>query len=132
MNVPRGLRYMFYRVYSYQLKPWKDVPIFAAHIGVYAVTLAIGLNITALLFALSSSVGNRHVQPGLGILIFLVLFVFFYFHFIPHERYKKIIEEFADERRSEKIRNGIVLWSYCVVTIVLLFASVLYFQPANR
>src|ERR1700733_9323209 len=129
MKIPQGFRYMFYRVYSYQLKPWKDVPIFAAHIGVYAVTLTTGLNVMALLFLLKSIFGNRYISPSIGVFFFLMLFGFFYIYFIPKDRYKKIVEEFAVENRSNRIKNGILLWSYCIGTIVFLFASVLSFPP---
>lgn len=132
MNVLHGFQYMFYRVYSYQLKPWKDTPIYAAHIGVYAVSLAIGLNITTVLFALNSSLGDRQISPVIGILIFLCLFALFYFYFIPRERYKKIVKKFYEEKRANRIKNGILLWAYCVATIALLVASVLRFPPVNH
>ena len=132
MNVLHGFQYMFYRVYSYQLKPWKDTPIYAAHIGLYAVTLAVGLNITAVLFALSSSFGDRHIPSVIGVLVFLFLFALFYFYFIPRERYKKIVKRFYEEKHANRVKNGILLWTYCIATIVLLIASALSFPPVNH
>jgi len=125
-------RYLYYRLYSWNLRQWgdQDLPQFNALLG---VSFLIYLNILALgevIFVLFSSflpTFNTFVKIFILIVGYMLLLLNF-FLFVYKKKYKEIAERFNNETKTDRNRRSVILWlyvifSFCVPVLIALLAS---------
>jgi divalent metal cation (Fe/Co/Zn/Cd) transporter len=120
MKILQLYKYLFYRLYSWNLKKWGPGvgPEYNALLG---VTFMMGANI--LFFAiLLQMTGIMEIfvkpTPNLKIVIFgTIVCTINYFWFIYKRKYYKIIKSYENETQENRLRNLIYLWIYFVLSM---------------
>ena len=116
-------KYIYYRIYSWHLKKFgkNDAPQWSA---LFVVSLMVFCNIMFIMLLLNSFTiktlyyGSNSARLEI-ILTVLVLYLANYFIFIVKKKYKKIVQEFKNEKPSERFRNTIKFWAYIILSITL-------------
>lgn len=113
----KACKYLYYRIYSWNLKMWgeSDIPEYNAMI---AITMLLFLNIFSIPTVIESLTGIRIISvPELSkvtlALIILSGMGTSYFLFIHREKYREIEKEFNRETKSEKRKRG--FWGCCSI-----------------
>jgi hypothetical protein len=60
----------------------------------------------------------------IGFMIFL--FIIDYFIFVHHKKYETIINLFKDEQRNKKIKNGLLVLFYVLLSVTVFMLGALY------
>lgn len=122
MNVLDAYRYLYFRIYDWNLRTWgeNDVPQFNALIGTTFLTFLSLFNLALIfetLFGTSlldlAGIGKLHV-----VIIFLVIGAVNYLLFVRNERFKRFRKVFEGESVKQKNLRLV----YCVAFVVANFA----------
>jgi hypothetical protein len=124
-----ALRYLFYRLYRWQARCWRDEDVSFNVLVLMVVFFC--LNLVALL-AIAESIAGRSFLLGnvpqaasrIGLLLLGALIaVPLYFAFIHAKKYKQFVEEFEVESAYQRRTRGMGVLLYVVLSIVFLFAG---------
>lgn len=129
MKLLRKYRYLYYRIYSWNLRTWgkADLPQLNALLGVSAL-LYFNLLSIEIIIQLTSGFG---VIVKLGITKIHAVFVAFallatnYFLFLAKGRYLRLEREFGGEPPAPRKRGTIYSTIYVLGTLTLFFALVI-------
>ena len=121
----RVLRYYYYRIYSYYSKGDPD-PYFATFLVIFLFGFFNFLAIIDILFSVIA--GNEiiyfTVKSGIGrlwpALIILPLFSLFYYYFKKRGYHEKILEEFKNETRRQRLMSRLFVILYFMGSIALM------------
>jgi hypothetical protein len=128
----KPLEYLFYRALSWKLRnPGERFPFFAS-VGMVAVLLS--LNVLTLIVA-NDAVGREHSLPlplttpadrgWVGAAVWGGLYVLLRSVWIHNGRYRAILDQFANESTSMRMRRTVYMWSYIVISVCAPFAMVI-------
>lgn len=121
----KAYRYVFYRIYAWQLKKYSDThpSEIAAMTGIFLVTSLNVISIPGLIEMFTSTrvltiteITRLEMLPG--VLLFLAIH---YFILVFREKYKEIVKEFETETKEQRHKRGIYFWIYIIATPLLLF-----------
>jgi len=118
----RVLRYLYYRVYAWNLRMWgeSDLPQFNALFG---VSVLVYLNILTVLAAIDVLAGrhvvalSRTVAVGMGV----TLMVIGYFLLVHKDKYRRIAKELNGETSTQRKKRLIACLLYVALTFVSFF-----------
>ena len=116
-------KYIYYRIYAWLSIRFgeNDAPQWSA---LFIVSLLLFFNIMFIMLLLNSFTiktlyfGSNSARIE-AILTALVLYLVNYFIFIFKKKYKKIVQEFKNEKPGERFRNTIKFWAYIILSITL-------------
>ena len=125
MNLFNAYKYLYYRIYSFQLR-WfgdDDLPEYTA---VLSVSLLTWWNIFGLLSAIASLTRFKVIDPlnvnkvgfGLGLIFIIGVNSFV---FLRKKHYKKIVEQFKDESNLNRKVKLFLIFAYIVFSLVFPF-----------
>lgn len=127
-------RYLYYRLYSWNLKTWgeKDLPQWNALFGVsFMMFLNLGL-LGFLLQLLGVNIFLRDELPKKElIIIMLSLFVVNYFLFIHRGNYRSTVKELKKEPPEKRRINTILIWLYVILSFALFVLSAMFIKKLN-
>ena len=122
-------RYLFYRLYSWNLKTWGsiDAPHWNALFGVSFMMFLNLLLFGVVLQYFDVNIFLRDETPKKeAVTILAILACINYFQFIYNEKYKTIGNKFKMETKRKRRINTLLLWLYVVSSFVLLvFGAIL-------
>jgi len=122
-------KYLYYRLYIWNLKTWGvvDAPHWNALLG---VTFMMYFNLLFIAFVLE--IFNVHIiirdeiPKKEAVALYFILIGINYFQFVHKEKYKKIAQKLKKETPQKRRRNTVLLWLYVVLSFVLLaFCAIL-------
>jgi hypothetical protein len=129
MNLFNAYKYLYYRIYSSNLRDWgeKQQPQFNAML---VVSFLIYLNIYVLLigiemvtgFSILEQVGFSKIEAIVG---GTVIGIINYFIFLHKDKYKQIAKLFKKETEAEKKGRLVWCWVYVIFTLGCFFGSLL-------
>lgn len=127
-------RYLYYRLYSWNLKTWgeKDIPLWNALFGVsFMMFLNLGL-LGLLLQLLGVNIFLRNELPKKELVIIMIsLFVLNYFLFVHKGNYRSIVKELKKEPPEKRRANTILIWLYVILSFALFVLSAVFIKKLN-
>jgi DMSO reductase anchor subunit len=127
-------RYLYYRLYSWNLKTWgeKDIPQWNALFGVsFMMFLNLGL-LGLLLQLLGVNIFLRDELPKKELVIIMIsLFVLNYFLFVHKGNYRSIAKELKKETPEKRRANAILIWLYVILSFALFVLSAMFIKKLN-
>ncbi len=127
-------RYLYYRLYSWNLKKWgeKDIPQWNALFGVsFMMFLNLGL-LGLLLQLLGVNIFLRSERPNTVLVsIMIILFVLNYFRFIHKSNYSSILKALKNEAPEKRRVNTILIWLYVILSFSLFVLSAIFINKLN-
>lgn len=129
MKLLRKYRYLFYRIYSWNLRTWgkEDLPQLNALLGVSAL-LYFNLLSAEIIIQLISGFGAI-VKLGItkfhAVFIALALLAANYFVFLAKGQYLRLEREFGGEPPAHRKRGSVYSTIYVLGTFILFFALVI-------
>jgi len=119
-------KYLYYRIYAWQLRCWgkEDLPQISALVG---ISVFAWLNICGLFFAVNAltklNITNPMEAGKFNITVqYLFILLINSFIFIRKKRYERIAEQFSNENITERRTKLILIFAYIIFSIVILFA----------
>lgn len=129
MNPFNAYKYLYYRIYSWQLWAWGETnqPQLNALLG---VTFLIYLNVYTLLVGINLVTGFSIIeQLSIGKLKLIILMgvigIVNYFIFLHNGKYKQIAKQFKKESEAKRRRNFYLCLVYVVLSFAICFTFVL-------
>jgi len=124
-----ALRYLFYRLYRWQVRCWKDEKVSIN--ALVLVVVFLWMNLVTLVGLAESLCGTsvllaRYPQKlfHISTLVFMALIaVPLYFTLIYGKKYEDIVKEFEAESAHQRRTRGIGVLLYIVFSLVFLFAG---------
>jgi hypothetical protein len=123
-----ALRYLFYRLYRWQVTCWKDEDVSFNVLVLMVVFFCLNL---VTLVGIAESIVRRSFLLGnvpqavsrIGLLLLGALIaVPLYFAFIHRKKYKQFLKKFESESAHQRRVRGLGVLLYVVFSVVLLFA----------
>ena len=134
MNVFNAYKYLYYRIYSWNLQTWgkSDVPHFNALLG---LTFLVFLNIYALLMIVELLTEYSFFNfLGFGIwnavIIYWAAGVINYFIFLYKGKYKKIAKDFVKESNIKKNKRFVWCLVYTAFSFSIAFIALILSIPS--
>lgn len=115
-------RYLYYRLYSWNLKTWgkKDIPQWNALFGV-SFMICLNLSIIAEILDLLGLNIFIDETPKLEILIFsFSILIINYFWLVHNGKYIQIAKEYKNESKSKRLHNALLLWLYVILSFIIV------------
>lgn len=120
-------KYIYYRIYSWNLKQWgkSDVPEYNAMLGIALLTFINIISILTIIEAMTAYEIFSFLEVSTSILFisslsFIALHYFVFFH---KGKYKKIIKEFETETKEHHKKGTVWVLLYIIGSVVILFGS---------
>ena len=127
-------KYLYYRLYSWNLKTWgeNDIPQWNALFGVsFIMCLNLGL-LGLLLQLLGVNIFLRDELPKKElIIIMIILFVVNYFQFIHRGNYRSTVKELQKEPPKKRRINTFLIWAYVLLSFALFILSAMFIKKFN-
>jgi hypothetical protein len=122
----RLYKYLFYRLYSWNLKTWgeSDLPQWNALFGVSFMMFLNLCLVGLLLQAFGMNIFLRDELPKKELIIIMVgLFILNYFLFIYKSKYLIIANDLKKETNQKRKTNTYVIWLYVIVSFLFFIFS---------
>ncbi len=116
-------KYLYYRLYSWNLKKWgeKDLPQWNALLGVSFMMFQNLFVMILLLQYLGINIPLPQKIPVMEIIVLMAgFFAVNYFWFIRKNKFYRIAVEFNREDARKRKKRTLLLWTYFVLSFVLL------------
>lgn len=127
-------KYLFYRLYSWNLKTWgeNDLPQWNALFGVsFMMFLNLGLfGLLLQFFGVNIFLRNELPKKEV-VIIMLSLFVLNYFLFIHKGNYRSITKELKKESPKNRRANTVLIWLYFVLSLALFIFGAMFIRKFN-
>ena len=133
MAMMRLYKYLYYRLYSWNLKTWgeKDLPQWNALIGVsFMMILNFGIIAGIIdMFGIVDIFIEETPKKEL-VLFYLVVTVFNYFWLVHNGKYRQIAKEYKNEPKDKRSRRALLLWLYVIMSFAIIsFVAILSGKP---
>ena len=136
MNLFNGYKYLYYRIYSSNLRDWgeNDIPQFNALLGVSFLiylntfTLFIGVKLITE-FRILEQIKFSKTQAVIG---FMVIGLINYYIFIHASKYKLIAKQFNKESKGERKTRFYWCLFYVIFSFASFFVLLLILSPSSR
>lgn len=126
--MPKIYSYLFYRIYSWNLKKWgeNDVPEWKALI---VTTFLMLLNVSMILilfdiFGIINFIQDATPKKEI-IYVFLVVLIANIYRFIISGKYKEIAEYYDKESIDKRKKNTALLWIYTTMSFIAPFGTLI-------
>ncbi len=113
-------KYLFYRIYSWNLKTWgkEDIPQYNTIIWISVMIMA---NLLSILIIIEIIVGYEIIKvssiPKIFMIIeYVIIFIFNYFLLVYNDKYLLIAKNFKSENKEKRRRRTKWMWSYIIGT----------------
>ena len=129
MKVLKLYKYLYYRLYSWNLKTWgmEDAPQWNALLGVSFMMFLNLLLLGHVLQYFDVNIFLREETPKKeAVAIGVILLGINYFIFIYKNKYKVIENQFKKETKWQRRKNALLLWLYVILSFALfVFGAIL-------
>ena len=129
MKVLKFYRYLYYMLYSWNLKTWgeKDIPHFNALLGVSTMMFwNFGLFPAAILDRIGILPFLNPIPKKEIIIIAIIIATINYFWLVRKGKYRQIAEEYKkDETKKQRRKNALLLWLYTIVSFILPYIDII-------
>lgn len=121
----KAVYYVYYRLFDMHSRG--EDQITGAFMAIFTISLLFWLNIftaVGLLRKIDVILIFFSKTAWIGFMFFL--FIIDYYIFVHHKKYVKIITMFKDEPKNKKIKNGLLVLLYILLSAILFMLGALY------
>ena len=121
----KAVYYVFYRLFDMHSRG--EDHLTGAFMAIFTISLLFWLNIFMVVGLLRKiDVIPIFFSKTAWISFMIFLFIIDYFIFVHHKKYEKIIKMFKDEPRNKKIKNGLLVLLYVLLSATVFMLGALY------
>jgi hypothetical protein len=115
------IQYIYYRIFEMHSRG--EDSITAAGLAIITLSAIWGINIITIYGILFKTKIISNIKPNYGIYLGIGLLIMNFFLFMFKKKYKKIKQKFSNEQKQKKIKNGIFVLLYGLLSFILFFVT---------